>query len=363
MIAVERRDGELGLRLFVESDFPAIGSVVDAVVAARGRPWRVALERIERVPHGSASRRASVVAAVRRVLGRTAAGRVAAPKARGLVLGHPALDPAERAARIAAAAKALELTPAQVEVAMWGDLSLERLVELPDGRPSERALAAIANVDVIQHALHRAHHVKLRVWGDPRELWRAAAVRGLLATAAPGVDGSTTFDIRGPLALFHQTAVYGRALGALVPWLAEHTRFELVIRCDVGGETELRVVPPVLLPRAPLPRRPPMALDARLARDLEDRCEVTREPEPIASGDRLLFPQLKLDDWYVEIIGFATQEFLADKIARYRAAGIANLVFCIDADRAAETEAAPDGARVIWFRKRIAADAVLEMLR
>ena len=195
-------------------------------------------------------------------------------------------------------------------------------VELPEvaGRPG-RALAAVANLDVIQHALRRAHQVVLRVWDDPRELWRVAAVRGLLISAVPQRDGSTTFEIMGPLALFHQTAVYGRALGALVPPLAEQARFELAIRCDELGEKVLRVVPPLLLPRAPAPRRPPMALDARLARDLESDCTVEREPEPIASGDRLLFPQLAVDGWYIEIIGFATAEFLDEMLARYRAAG------------------------------------------
>ncbi len=365
MIPTQKRDGGLGLRLFGDADVPAIAAVLDTVVAARGQPWRVALERLERVP-GSATQRASIVAAVRRVLGRSHASKHQARETRALVLGHPALEPAVRTARLAVAASALGITAAQVESAMWGDLALERAVELPEGRPSERALAAIANLDVIQHALRRAHHVVLRVWDDPRELWRVAAVRGLLIAAIPQRDGSTTFEIKGPLALFHQTAVYGRALGALVPPLAEQARFELVIRCDVFGEKVLRVAPPLLLPRAPAPRRPPMALDARLARDLDSTCAVEREPEPIAAGDRLLFPQLRVDDWYIEIIGFATTEFLAEKVARYRAAGIAKIIFCIDEERASEADAAPLRAtdyRCIWFRRRISADTVLEMIR
>lgn len=361
-----RTESGLALRLFSDADVPAIAQLLDTIVAARGEPWRVALERLERIPPTSRAQRGSLTAAVRRLLGRTHAVRATAREVRARVLAQPVLDPAARTARIAAAARDLAMTPAQVEAAMWSDLALERPVELPDGRPAERTVAAYANLDAIQHALRRAHLVKLRVWDDPRELWRIAAVRGLLTTVVPVGDGSTRFEIRGPLALFHQTAVYGRALAALVPPLAEQPRFELAIHCDLEGPRVLRVVPPVLLPAAPPPRRPPMALDARLARDLEPSTWlVTREPEPIAAGGRLLFPHLRLDGparWYVEIIGFATTDFLADKVARYRAAGLPNLLLCIDADRAAEGETAPDGARVIWFRKRVDAASVLEMI-
>ena len=40
-------------------------------------------------------------------------------------------------------------------------------------------------------------------------------------------DDATTLDVMGPLALFHSTMVYGRALAALVPLLVDHPRFEL----------------------------------------------------------------------------------------------------------------------------------------
>ena len=45
--------------------------------------------------------------------------------------------------------------------------------------------------------------------------------------------------------------------------IVEHARFELAIEHD---DKTLRVAPPVILPAAPVVRRPPMALDARLAR-------------------------------------------------------------------------------------------------
>src|SRR5690606_25863469 len=146
-----------------------------------------------------------------------------------------ALTPAEREARIAYAARELEITCMAVELLLWSDLPRERPVELPRGRPSEFEVAAVANVHLLQRAMRRARSVRLRVWGDAGPLIRAAAARGLLTTLSihgvrdvdlPGVSGPVTvLDIVGPLALFHHTAVYGRALADLVPLLADCERF------------------------------------------------------------------------------------------------------------------------------------------
>jgi predicted nuclease of restriction endonuclease-like RecB superfamily len=168
-------------------------------------------------------------------------------------------------------------------------------------------------------------------------------------------------DVMGPLALFHSTIVYGRALAQLVPLLAEHPRFELDIRCRMRGEeARLHVAPPVWLPPAPGPRRAPSTAE-RLASDLEALGHaVEREPPPIASGPHLLFPDLGLDRrgarWVIEVLGFATQDYLAAKLERYHGAGISQVVLCADLATAPGCDLA---AQVCGFTRQVDVDDLL----
>ncbi|MGE5181934.1 MAG: DUF790 family protein [Acidobacteriota bacterium] len=356
-------DRDIVLSLLGEHDTPWIASIVDEAETALGRPWHELGERLERLTvRTSRARQVAVVAALRRWLGRRNGKGFTAARVRQQVLGTPALAADDRARRIAQAAAVLEMTVDDVEVAMWSDLPSERLVTMPRGRPAELALAAAANLDILQRALRRTFRVQLRVWGNPRPLARTAALRGLLATAHAAA-GESLLDISGPLSVFHRTTVYGRALGALVPALAWCQRFALELHCNLGGgEGIARVVSPVLLPPAPAPKRYDSALEARFARDMTRAApawRVVREPAAIDAGGHLLFPDFVLEHrdedrrWWLEIVGFWTPEYLAHKLARYRAAALDRVILCIDRKRALADEDVPAGAHVIRYDRRI----------
>jgi len=241
---------------------------------------------------------------------------------------------------------------------------MERPVALPSGRPREAELAAFANLERIQRCVRRAHDLQLRIWDRANDLVRTVARYGLIAQIKREGD-ATLLDVIGPLALFHSTMVYGRALAALVPLLADHARFELDIHCKLGGEqAHLKVAPPVLLPPVMVsPRRAPSVAE-RLARDLAARGHtVEREPPPIASGEHLLFPDLVLEHagapWFIEVVGFSTQEYLTTKLARYHRAGI-NVALCVDLTSAPGCDLE---ARVCSFTKGVDVDDLLSMLR
>jgi predicted nuclease of restriction endonuclease-like RecB superfamily len=354
------------IRLYDATDIPWIATVVDHVVEARGQPWRILRERLE---HSAirAPRVAAILGALRRVLGGKAERARIARKVRALVLGHPALDDRQRAARLTAASEALGIEPAEVDQLMWIDLASERPVTLPEGRPDERRLAAYANLDRIQRAVRRARQLRLVVWGEAHELVRTAKRYGLLVTVSRSSDReATVLDIVGPLSLFHDTGVYGGALAGLIPLLADVPRFELTVHCDFGyGPSTLRVIPPVLLPPV-VPRGAP-SLAVRLARDLAKAAPelaIERDPPPIATGASLVFPDLAIDHAgtriWIEVIGFATAEHVTAQRARYTAAGITKVLLCIHDKRA---EAPPDDdPQILHFHGRLAAAAVLAKL-
>lgn len=335
------------LELYDATDLPWITLVVDHVMSCIGQPWRVLREHLEHAPI-SAARVSAILAAMRRVMeGRGQRSKIAR-EIRAAVLGHPALDEAARTARLAHAGEELGIDPAEIESLLWIDLAEERPVVLPDGRPDAPRLAAFANVDRVQRALRRARHVRIRAWGNPLPLVRMAARCGLLVHVSSDEAGAaigstlgrtgacTVVDIVGPLALFHQTNVYGRAIGAIVPHLAGLERFLVEIDADLGyGLSTLRVSSPALLP--PPAQDTGTSIAARIARALERAgVPVERDPAPIAHGPERLLPDLVFEPvaraatWFVEVVGFATTEYLRAKLARYAAAGIERVVLVVD---------------------------------
>jgi predicted nuclease of restriction endonuclease-like RecB superfamily len=284
------------------------------------------------------------------------------------VLGHPALDADARAARIRGAARELEVTVERLEAMLWSDLPSERPVELRFGRPAELEVAAFANVTLIQRSLRRAHAAVLRVWGDAGALLRAARRCGLLVTASTGRDGEIELELVGPLALCHRTSVYGRALGSLVPLLAEYDRFELELHAHTRtGSYAATLASPVLLPTAPVHLVAPHQSIARLARDLarlDPELVVTPAPPALPSGDALSCPDLIVERggrrYCVELVGFWTAAFLARKLDAYAAAGDAEVVLCLDDERAVGDEEPPEG--VLRYQRRLTAAALLAAL-
>ncbi len=368
MIAMVYEEPTRVPRLYDAQDLPWIAKLLDIVEQSTGEPWRVLVERVEHAPlRVHASHRAAMLAALRRVLGGAGARARIARQVRALVLGPPALEPGDREARLAAAAHAFGTTSDDIESLLWIDLAMERPVALPSGRPAETELAAFANLERIQRCVRRAHDLQLRVWDRANDLVRTVARYGLIAQIQREAE-ATLLDVMGPLALFHSTMVYGRALAALVPLLADHERFALDIRCRLGGETgedtHLRVTPPVLLPPVlASPRRPPSVAE-RLARDLGELGHlVEREPPPITSGEHLLFPDLVIDRggarWFIEVLGFATRDFMTTKLDRYRRAAIDTVVLCVDLASAPDCDLE---AQVCSFTRRVDVDDLLAML-
>lgn len=353
-------------RLYDETDLPWIARLLDLVEQSVGEPWRVLVERVGYADlPAHASHRTAMLQALRRVLGGAGQRARIARRARALVLGPPALDPGERETRLASAAVMLGTTPDDVESLLWVDLAMERPVALPEGRPAELEVAAFANLEKIQRCVRRAHDLQLRVWDRANELVRTAQRTGLIAQVRRDGD-ATLLDVIGPLALFHSTTVYGRALAALVPLLADHARFVLDLHCELGREDmRLQVTPPVWLPAlASAPRRAPSPAE-RLAGELEALgYQVEREPPPIPCGEHLLFPDLGIDHagarWFIEVLGFSTQDYVASKLARYRDAGVTTVVLCADRATAPGCELSP---QVCGFTRSIDVDDLLATLK
>ena len=350
-----------------ETDFDWIGDVIDLVVRAQGQPWRVAFDAMDAMPIGRRELSAVRVALARLTGGRGKLAKIAR-RVRTVLLGVPVLDAAAREVRMVAASQELGVDPAELETLMFADLRGERLIALPDGRPSELEVAAFANIALIQRAVRRAHRVKIWSWNDDGTLLRAALSRGLLVTASVEGD-ATVIEIVGPLALFRRTAVYGTTLGQLVPLLASSSKYVIAIE---SPEYSTVIQSPVLLPIAPVDRRATY-LPVKLARGLEridPELRVIIAPTPLRGRGEIVCPDVSVwyrnEHWYLELVGFWTAAHLERKLAAYAAAGATRVLLCVDSERGCSEEpfelAKQPHGHVIQYAKSVDVAAIYKAL-
>lgn len=96
---------------------------------------------------------------------------------------------------------------------------------------------------------------------------------------------------------------------------------------------------------------------------------LSREPEPVESGEFLVFPDFAVVHrhdtsrrFLLEIVGFWTPDYLREKLSRLRAMPNIPLVLCIDRGLNCSAGELPPHARVVWFQKRIDPGAVLAVI-
>jgi uncharacterized protein len=290
---------------------------------------------------------------------------------RAALFGAAATSEAPRTAVAAEVAGRFGIAPSVLEEALFSDLPAERVVHAPDPIPTPGEVALRTNLAIAQAVVMRASHVSLRVEGGLRPIVRLAKFRGLLCNVStlPG-DPRPTLEISGPFSLFRHTLVYGRALAELLPHLAWCARFELAAVALLRGRlahVSIESGDPIFPARRPAPFD--SQLEERFAKDvgrLAPDWDVIREPAPLAAGASLIFPDFLVRhrihperQALVEIVGFWTPQYLAEKLAKLRQAVLPAFVLCIDEERGCAASDLPSGLPVVTFRRRVDAAAVM----
>lgn len=274
---------------------------------------------------------------------------------------------------VAEVATSLGVSPEELSESLFADVRGERKVTtLADLTPGDLALRC--NLALAQALLQRSSRIELSLLGNARPIVRQLKFRRLICSVL-GHDeiGLVRLEISGALSLFHHTLVYGRSLAEIVPLLAWCHDFKLEATCVLGGRPvhyELRGGDPVF-PSTP-PRRHDSQLEAAFARSFGKAApnwDIIREPEPVATGAHLIFPDFilkhRLDpsrSWVVELVGFYTPEYLNRKLELYRAAGLSRLILCIDETLSCAPGDVPADAHVVRFRRRVDVDAILAIV-
>lgn len=371
LIELDRTEGgRLVPRWLEPRDDVWLRELAAEAAAAGDRPARDVDERILEVvtpvakKHGAGRR---TVAAVWTIEKRRWTSRVdspvAPPKIRRTVFRLAAERSREEA--IVTAAAELGVDESRIEDLLFADRMGARLLVPPERAATEAELRDAYNLALVQSLLARATEVTADVRANLRHVVRHAKLVGLMATFSETEDGATRATLSGPLALFHDTVKYGNALARWFPSLVTTPGWSLEARVVLGGETSrLSLDASAPLPRThALPRAHDSRLEARLETDLrrlalpwrvEREAAVVRARARGSDAVRLFFPDFALSSErgrvLVEVVGYWTPEYLADKCTMLEAAD-APIVLCVDARQARGPLA--EHPAVVTFEKRV----------
>lgn len=368
-------EGRVVPHYLLEHDHPWLVDLLDTWTRHAGQQRRLLQARLAGAPPRSAppARRRLAVHVLSRIAGSTPRADVPPATARAALFTAASRLRGSEADPATEAAASLGITMEQLDAALFADLPSEQRVGEVPGDLSAGELALRCNLALAQALVFRSTRLHVELFGHARRIVQAARLQGLVCTVVGSDPEACRLDVSGPFAIFRRTLAYGRGLASLVPLLAWCDTFRLQADCVIDGRDlafEMRSGDPVF-PSKP-PRRHDSRLEARFHRAfvrLAPDWELAREPQPVPAGGTLVFPDFAAwhrgdprRRWLVEIVGWWTPEYLAQKLSRLREAGVADLLLLVDADRAATaTELVPD-AMVVPFRRRVDAAAVLERL-
>lgn len=346
-------------------DIPWLRVVVDEIDRFRGSPVRDLLERLRQpMPCFCPPIKSRAAIAVLLRLWKSELDAVVAPeKARETVFCAAAEQATGlKSAAFDIASKALGVAGVDIERALFADLPGEKLVCAPDIIPSPNEIVLRTNQLIVRSLLFHARRVRIKAEGAVRPLVRQAKLRGLICNVADGTP--PVLELSGPFTVFRHTLLYGRALGELVQFLPHCAKFRLRADCvlrEQEATLDLQTGDPIFPSSEPKPFD--SKLEERFARDLKKAApdwDLVREPEPVAAGGTIIFPDFSLRhrlfpqrSFLVEIMGFWSADYVARKLALLRQAGVDKLILCIDEARICGDENLPDGARIVRFRRRI----------
>lgn len=402
----------LAPRWLVPEDDRAIARVVSLYVAHAGQRRREldeALARPEpaaREPNGTSlpltrippehvlSRRKHelVCAALDGHLTSKVVARVSPRALREALFVASAMGRHDRDALARAFAAKTGLDVSDLDDALFADLPSERVIAfeggVPRGVPSVEALRAHGNRVLVEQLFARSREIVLTLHGGARAVVRTAQLRGLLVSARrraadatmtlPGVptaEPPIVLTISGPFALFRHTRLYASATRALVPVLSR-ARFEALVRIPgPANEWTFRLGsddPFVAACRASEPTFDSKIEEAFARRfiKLAPQWELVREPEPIpVAAGRMIFPDFQIvrrDDpsrrAWLEIVGYWSPEYLANKLATLEEARLDRLILCVSERLAVNETAIPADARIVRFKGRVDPRVVLAHL-
>lgn len=270
----------------------------------------------------------------------------------------------------------INLPVAQLDEALYADLP-ERRRMLHWSAPHEpEEVISRYNMELARGLLYWAERLIIDIEDSYQDVFRYIKLCRLMHTITRRERGYR-IELDGPLSLLRGTLRYGLKMAVFLPGLAlcRTWRMEAVIvkaseRLSFTLDDQSRLVSHF--------RRFPLfdsQLERDFAADFQKAFERHSHGWQIARADavislernEVMIPDFTLRhpnvedgrEIHLEIVGFWTPEYLSRKIAKVTAARMGNLILAVSKQLVLGEEAAKE-LNVLWFSKRLPADAVIE---
>jgi uncharacterized protein len=268
--------------------------------------------------------------------------------ARGPVLVQPDLfAPQTRTEAIGAVARELDLTPEQIESALFADRPGEYLLLKVGTVWTPESLIGRYNLELSRGVLYWSDMLHIDLYDGYKDFWRYLKLFKLMFWATVREGGGYHIDLDGPISPFVQaTTRYGRQFAAFLPALLLSERWNMTasVRLD-PGESALEYRLDQSAPLASHFRKSgefDSRLEANFAAEFAEKFgdergqwKLTREDEVLLLGDTVMIPDFafthKKDGRraLVEIVGFWHPDYLRRKVEKVRAAGRSDLILLV----------------------------------
>jgi predicted nuclease of restriction endonuclease-like RecB superfamily len=281
----------------------------------------------------------------------------------------------ERARAMERAADALGVESDAVEDSLYADLDSRQVLRSVDARWDPDDLLAQYDLSLAQTALFDATEVRVRS-SDPKALVSAVKRLGLLYEIRKTPEGREVVAT-GPDALFRRTRRYGTRFARLLRTVAKAESWTLEATVDDRGTErtmQLSDDDPVRVPGTdPVAE---VTYDSGVEADFAARFQrlgldwaLTREPEPLETGDRVMIPDFAFDyhhaDFrvYFEIMGFWTPEYVEKKLAQLADLEDVEMLVAVDESLGVGEDVAATDARAIPYSGTVRVKDVRDALR
>ncbi|MCU4924590.1 DUF790 family protein [Halobacteria archaeon AArc-dxtr1] len=289
----------------------------------------------------------------------------------------------DRAMALVRAGESLGLSADALEEALYADLAERQVLTAFDSRWDPDELVAQYNLSLAQTALFDATEVRVRST-DPKALVSAVKrLRLMYEIRKTGgrddaeLPSEREVIVTGPTRLFRSTRRYGTRFARLLRTVAAADRWRLEATIDDRG-TERTMTLSDADPVA-VPDTDPVAdvsYDSGVEADFAGRFEaldldweLVREPEPLATGTRVMIPDFAFEYQYsdfrlfFEIMGFWTPQYVKKKLEQLDKLEDVDMLVAVDESLGVGEEIAARDHRAIPYSGSVRLKDVAAVLR
>lgn len=300
--------------------------------------------------------------------------------ARGPVFSAPQLFHQQaRYEVVQSAAGELDMSPEQVEAALFADRPATYLLSDTGPQWSPARLVARYNLELARGVLYWASQVRIEVHSSYKDLWKYLKLFKLMSWITPQPDGYLV-DLDGPISPFvSATTRYGRQFAAFLPalLLCEQWRMSATVHPPQLGKATIYRLDHTSSLQTHFKQSGQFdsRLEADFAREFEEKFGdkrghwlLTRENDLLPLGDTVMIPDFALVDKHdarrkilVELVGFWHPDYLRRKVEKVRAANCEHLLLLVYKGLNVTEEAFQDTAsEVIFFQQKPVLKEVME---